>query len=305
MSRAEEIRRELALLAELRELDDEPAAAADEGLELILLELLGEFRKQQVVQGVVDPTLDAEHYALAGVLDRASVEALEAQGWIDPHGREWNLMQQPAPTRVARPKLRPIAEPQLPASLLDQVVVHASEIDLQALVAAEIARLQAPAADDGDIPAELRVNGYPAPSVPVRQALAARPKKPKKAKKKAEPTTLRFADGTPVPPPAPREVPADPLHALTDGDQAFLNGQLEAAEVTAPLQSTPVGWTRGPDGQLIAPPRKAVKAVYPPVRGRGRKPPGLALGGLTTNNEWVRHPASGRMVPPDQVREES
>lgn len=305
MSRAEEIRRELALLAELRELDDEPEAAADEGLELILLELLGEFRKQQVIQGVDDPTLDAEHYALAGVLDRASVEALEAQGWIDPHGREWNLMQQPVPTGVPRPysiasrrpKLRPIAEPQLPASLRDQVVVHAPEIDLQALVAAEIARLQAPAADDGDIPAELRVNGYPTPSAPVQQVLDATPKKPKKAKKKAglsiPSTTLRFADGTPVPPAAPREVPAveyDP------GD-----GNPPSASETV----TPAGWTRGPDGQLIAPPRKAVKAVYPPVRGRGRKPPGLALGGLTTNNEWVRHPASGRMVPPDQVREES
>lgn len=315
MTKADELRRELEILRELREMGEPEESEIDEGQKLILLELLGEFRKQQIVQETDDPTLGAEHYALSSALDQASVEALEEQGWIDPHGRSWNLVPPadlvppfprpaPIPRASASPNpyeaaaTRPRLRPALPDSLRDQVQVEVKPGDpLEALAAllaehpklAGLLRPQGTRGDpdllevDDDTPLELRTPGSVAPA-PVKRA------KVKKPKKKAAAVTHRYADGSLI------EAPA------TVESEAVAEPGVPTPIPHDPAAASPqVGWVKGPDGRLVGPPRAPVKAVYPPIRGKGTPPPGLSLGGLTTSNDWVRDPSSGRKVPASQV----
>jgi hypothetical protein len=311
VSRADDIRRELALIEELKQLEGgEPEAdEVAEGEQLIMLELLGEFAKQQIVQQTEDPTIDAEHFGLAAVLTRPMVETLESNGWKDPCPRDWHLSPEtlkPKPvkaspllrargvvvdgvsretprvtrTRAGLVKVNGNGHNGVPASLADQVHVEVQPPNLEQLVAREVARIQAETlagqrvlVGDDDTPPELR---SVAPAYPPKV------KKPKKKKKVAEEDVPRFySNGQPV---------------IADADIPLVQ-----PESTAPAPPVQVGWVEGPDGRLQPPPRKAVKAVYPPVRGKGRPPRALALGGLTTGDDWVRDPSSGRKVPRDQL----
>lgn len=269
--------REIAALEAGEQVDAEPEIPDDEML--LLRELLGEFVKQQIVQDTELPTLDQEHYGLAAVLQEHHVDWLIERGWADPVPREWKRDA----NRVTLPILPPAPTQ--------------AEI-----VRARIAARNPQLAQGGIIQNDVL---HPEPDVSRETVIALdKPKKPKKPKKvKPLVEVQRYADGTPVEV-VPAEVPVDPLQALNGADRTYLQSQLELAEAAQPLQSPdpPVGWLQGADGRLIPPPRKPVKAVYPPVRGRGTPPPGLMQEGMTTASSWPRD-SSGRRVPPDQVND--
>jgi hypothetical protein len=280
--RAAAIRARLALLEELDELEEDEEQGVADGELMLCRELLGEFRKQQIVQDTPDPTTDAEHYALAAVLPRHLVDALLEEGWVDPCQREWETEPEPevvaVPVKAARAKLKKVAPP-IPPGLFDEIGSPADQ-SIAELVDREVERrlaeqvvVRVPLSADDDMPEELRV---PMP----------RMKKPKKKKPKRvadEDVQRRYLDGTLVEPRAAREAQLDTPPPLT---------------VEPP--AAPAGWVEGPDGRLVPPPRQPVKAVYPPVRGKGRTPRAIAMGGMVSTEKWVRD-GSGRKVPADQV----
>lgn len=328
----EELRERAALLREIADLEtsgvsvgETEADEADEGRILILRELLGEWRKQQIVQDTESPTFTEEYFGLAAVLDREAVEMLEEAGWEDPCPRDWHLAPptRPAPTvsretsptpRIPRQRLRPVAvtpvaTQAMPASLADQlsdIAVRAGAPDVAALVQAEAARIVAEQEDarrvlawDDDTPEELRMVLAKPPRIgeqigAAQMADAAAKKARKKAKKarKADPVERYYADGSPVIDAASSSTAPSPAVDLAE---ALTDPSIQAE--IAP----PAGWVTGPDGRLVNTAKRApVKAVYPPVRGRGRHP-AIAIGGMRSSQDWVRDPSSGKRVPRDQV----